>query len=330
VTEYSVEKLAGATFSYDSSLLGGRGRWQDLPYPLTEYRLTAGVENRFRLVCASNVYSYTISADEHSLTLIAVDGYDIQPLSLTRIMIHSGESFDFLLVPDEDTVQSGRYWLRVQALVPTSEEDEEKALNVTGEFINHPVQVKAILAYDNETGTEPTSSVRECTAEKPCRFFNCPFASFPEGVNATCLNLTDARSAYTPDWLDSEFGLSSVVYTEYFLNFAYLFGPPSINAVKFAMPRALLRPGQYDNDPHIVQCPDDAECQSNGCTCTHIKQLPYNETIQVLSSVLQCNATALLHSRLDLTAILAILKRMLQFHVLAVNSKMVLQCLSTC
>ena len=218
------------------------------------------------------------------MTLVALDGYDIQPLSVDTFLIHSGESFDFLLVPDQDTAQSGRYWLRAQALVPTSEDDEELR-NVTGDFDFDPNQVKAILAYDNETGTDPTSSPPVWTTEKPRRVFNCPFAYRPAGSNMTCVNLTDAQSAYTPDWLDSEFGLNSVVYKEYFLNFAYLFGPPSINAVKFAMPRALLPPGQFDNDPHIVQCPDEAECQSNGCECTYIKELPYNETIQVLCSV---------------------------------------------
>jgi len=214
------------------------------------------------------------------MTLIALDGYDIQPLSVDKFIVLPGESVDFLLVPHNDTVQSGRYWLRARTLgAKIGHSGEFQPWNVTHE-------VKAILAYDNETGIDPTSSERSCTAEKPCRIFNCPFAFFPGDPNRTCLTLTDARSAYTPDWLDSEFGLNNVVYKEYFLNFALPFGPDSINGVQFASPRGLLRPGQYDTDPHVTQCPEEAECQTNGCVCTYLKQLPYNETIQVLSSVL--------------------------------------------
>jgi len=285
--EYSIGGNIIASFSYVSSLLGGRGRWPEhLPYPLSEYQLTADVETRFRLVCASNVYSYEVLADGHSITVVALDGHDIQPLLVDSFIVFPGESFDFLLVPDQDTAQSGRYWLRVRTLgAQRGKYGELEPWNATHE-------AKAILAYDNETGTDPTSSERPCTGEKPCRIFNCPYDFYPEEFNRTCLALTVARSAYTPDWLDSEFGLSSVGYKEYFLNFADLFGPPAINGVRFVSPSALLRPEQYDNDPHLRQCPDDSECQVDGCTCTHLKNLPYNTTIQVLSSVLglKCNA----------------------------------------
>jgi len=286
--EYDVHGVPIASYTYVSSLLGGRGRWPEhLPYPLSHYQLTAGVENRFRLVSAATEYAYEVLADGHSITVIALDGYDIQPLSVDSFIIHPGESIDFLVVPDQDTAQSGRYWLRARTLGARQGHIDVLTWNVTHE-------VKAILAYDNETGIDPTSSERSCIAEKPCRIFNCPFASYPEELNRTCVALTDARSAYTTDWLDSEFGFNNVGYKEYFLNFALPFGLPTINGVQFAMPRALLRPGQYDNDPHVTQCPEDAECQSNVCTCTQIKELPYNATIQVRSYVLKRNATACL------------------------------------
>jgi len=287
--EYGVDGNPVAAFVYNSSLLGGRGRCPEhVPYPLSEYRLTAGVETRFRLVNAGNEYSYEVLADGHSMTLIALDGYDIQPLSVDSFIVLTGEAVDFLLDPDQDTAQSGRYWLRARTLgAKVGRDTEVLTWNATHE-------VKAILAYDNQTGTDPTSSERPCTAEKPCRIFNCLFASYPEEFNRTCVTLTDARSAYTPDWMASEFGLNNVEYKEYFLNFGHPVESMAINAVSFVSPRALVRPGQYDNDPHITQCPEDAECQAIGCVCTQIKELPYNETIQVRSSVLKCNATACL------------------------------------
>jgi len=48
--EYGVDDNALSSFTYDSSLMNGRGRYpEDMPYPLSEYRLTVGVETRFRL-----------------------------------------------------------------------------------------------------------------------------------------------------------------------------------------------------------------------------------------------------------------------------------------
>jgi len=215
-------------------------------------------------VGAATEFAYEVIADGHTMTLIALDGYDIQPLSADSFIILPGESIDFLLVPDPDTVQSGRYWLRARTL---------------GKNVTH--EVKGILAYDNETGTDPTSSERCCIAEKPCRIFNCPYFTYPKQFNRTCVPLTDARSAFAPDWLDTQFGVTSSEYVEYFLNFAHPLGPMSINAVEFSMPRALLRPKQFDSDPHVVPCPDAIECQTNRCECTYIKELPFNTTIQV-------------------------------------------------
>ena len=286
-----------ATIVYVSSLLGGRGRWPEhLPYPLSEYQLTPNVETRFRLVCAASEYSYEVLADGHSITVIALDGYDIQPLTVDSFFVSPGETIDFLLVADRDTAKSGRYWLRARTLgVSVGSDVVEVWWNLTmGVKIRSDLELqpwnvtheaKAILAYDNETGTDPTSSERHCTVEKLCRIFNCPFAFYPDDLNRTCLALTDARSAYTSDWLDSEFGLSNVDYNEYFLNFCFVGGTPNVNAVTFMLPRGLLRPGLYDNDPQVTQCPEDAECQSNGCSCTQVKQMPYNATIQVRRSI---------------------------------------------
>jgi len=115
--EFYLDGSELASMVYVSSLLGGRGRWlEHLPYPLSVYQLTPEVENHFRLVCAASEYSYEVLADGHSITVIALDGYDIQPLTVDSFIVNPGETIDFRVVPDTETAQSGRYWLRARTL----------------------------------------------------------------------------------------------------------------------------------------------------------------------------------------------------------------------
>ena len=279
IREFYVDGSELATFTYVSSLIGGRGRRPEhQSYPLAEYQLVADAENHFRLVCGASEYSYEMLADGHSIMLIALDGNDIQPVSVDSFIINPGETVDFRLIPDQNTdVQSGRYWLRARTL------GAWRGFTVEKQKWNVTHEVKAILAYDSNTRTDPTSSERQCLSDQRCRVFNCPFAFYPPERNRTCLPVTSARSAYISGWLDAEYGLNDHVTEEYFLNVGFVIGS-SINAVKFIPPRTLLKSGQFDSDRHVKQCPAESVCQQSGCLCTHIKRLPYNKTIQVRNS----------------------------------------------
>ena len=148
-----------------------------------------------------------------------------------------------------------------------------------------------LVSTTTDPSEDPTSSPRQCTADRFCLVFNCPFGNYPSTRNRTCVSLTDLKplidetSAFTAASLRSTYGLDKPPgnVVEYFLNFAFVIGS-SINAVKFVPPRVMVLPGEDAeawSDRYATKCPPDEQCRSQGCVCTNVKQLRYNDTVQV-------------------------------------------------
>jgi len=80
----------------DSTLINGQGRYAGGPLvPLTVINVNPRSRYRFRLVAMSCKPNYIFSVDGHNLTIIEVDGVNIQPLVVDSIQIFAG-NFDFL------------------------------------------------------------------------------------------------------------------------------------------------------------------------------------------------------------------------------------------
>ena len=162
---------------YYGALVNGRGRWNDLPYPLTLFEVTEGQQTRFRVASTGVEYSFEISVDGHKMDIVAVDGSDIHSIRVDSFMIHTGETIDFKLVTNQTP---GRYWMRAvtirQGVGPNPQADGI----VKG--------VKAIISYagTNVTG-DPSSSERICSSDAPCRVFGCPYGNQPVSHNKTCI-----------------------------------------------------------------------------------------------------------------------------------------------
>ena len=52
-----------------------------------------------------------MTIDQHTLTVIATDGIDIEPLNVTTLKIMGGERYDFVLTANQNAED---YWIRVQ------------------------------------------------------------------------------------------------------------------------------------------------------------------------------------------------------------------------
>jgi FtsP/CotA-like multicopper oxidase with cupredoxin domain len=251
---------------YQSALFGGRGRWDDQKFPLSQYVVTQGSTRRFRVVHSGFWFPLEVSVDGHRLRIVALDGGPIDPIVVDSFFIYVGERVDF----EVDANQSpGRYWMRAR---PTC--------------IDH--EARAVLVYDSVAAsnpdTDPVTTPSQCTAASPCKVFNCHFGRYPDGSNRTCITMNDARSTLTTAELQEEFGVGdpdSEVLT-YFLNFAMVVGG-SINARRFAFPEIpyfLRTPPPCDPVPCVDGC---------NCRCTHTLTLPYNRTVQFVVSFLQPN-----------------------------------------
>ncbi|KAJ7123991.1 Cu-oxidase-domain-containing protein [Mycena crocata] len=90
-------------------LFNGKGRYNG--GPTVEYDVTAvqtGKRYRFRLINASARSDFTVSIDNHTMTVIAVNGVDTQPREFNVVDILAGQRYDVVVTADQPV---GNYWI---------------------------------------------------------------------------------------------------------------------------------------------------------------------------------------------------------------------------
>jgi len=100
---------------YQSSLFGGRNRWQNQPFPLVQYVVKTGNRYRFRMINSGNAFPFQIQIDGHPLTIVASDGTDIEPIVVDSLYIFIAETIDFEIAANQTP---GRYWIRADTQCP--------------------------------------------------------------------------------------------------------------------------------------------------------------------------------------------------------------------
>ncbi|KAI8496477.1 hypothetical protein Bbelb_257760 [Branchiostoma belcheri] len=255
---FSFDGFELTAVNFRSALINGRGRYNNNSAPLTRCDISPGETLRFRLIHAGAEFTFRVSIDAHSMTVVANDGHDVMPVQVQSILMFPGESYDVDVVGDQT---SSNYWIRAQTLWAG------KGPNVLPE--DRLQEVKAILAYDNATtDDDPITNMQTCTANNPCRVLNCPFPAFPQGSHTECVYASDLNST------DEYSMLEASETEEYFFNFGFPIGS-SVNGRKFATPKKPL----IFNAPYDVT-PCEASCETDGCTCTYMAEIPLGKTIR--------------------------------------------------
>ena len=281
--DYMIDNNEVGAVQFHSALINGRGRYNNDPYPLTEFTVVEGERYRFRVANTGGEHGFVVSVDDHKLFVVGSDGDDYLPIEVDFIALFPGESIDFEL---ETTESSDLFWLR--ANTPR----KGKGLNPEDDGVIKGG--RAIIRYQGSTFSgDPVSEARNCTKQAPCIMFNCAFKQYPLGSWITCIPLSDARSTKSDVYLDKTYGLSEddSDVEEIFLNLAFPIGS-SINGRKYSEARAPMF--QPDIEQYITPCDDDV-CDATGCLCTHIQKIPYNKTIQIVFSSLTPTAPFMAH-----------------------------------
>ena len=286
---------------FESGLINGRGRHADVPYNktlLSIFEVESGHKYRFRLIGAAGVYGYRFSVDGHRLSVMATDGFLVEPVPADYIIIYPGERYDFVL---EANQTGGNYWIRAETL----------EVNLTGsvpyESLHHTAE--AILHY-NGSNSPPTpteyegimSTPRDCIQDTPCVCVNCPFERYHSSYNITCINVHELRLLVpTPE---SELPAAMPDSgQEYFFNFGFD-GPndePSINARAFGLPPFPPQTqGYYYNGTAQTVCPNSTyepnSCEGGCGPCVHILDaIPYMNTVRFVLSAVTRTATHPIH-----------------------------------
>ncbi|XP_050537356.1 uncharacterized protein LOC126903292 [Daktulosphaira vitifoliae] len=108
----------------DTLLINGKGRnkiFEDdgIRTPLENFVVTRGKRYRFRVINAGFLNCpIVMSIDNHTFTVIATDGYNVQPVVVDSFVSYAGERWDFVL---EATAAIGNYWMRFRGLMDCDE-----------------------------------------------------------------------------------------------------------------------------------------------------------------------------------------------------------------
>lgn len=145
---HTLARLGAAFPTPDATLINGLGRYSDgTSSDLAVISVESGKRYRFRLVSLSCDPNFTFSIDNHTMTVIEVDGVNHEALATDEITIYAGQRYSFVLNANQ-TVDN--YWIRANP-----------NLGTTG-FANGINS--AILRYSGADEVEPTTTQTDATA----------------------------------------------------------------------------------------------------------------------------------------------------------------------
>lgn len=248
-----------------SGLINGRGRYRDPSTnihneaPLETYIVSKGNQYRFRVIGAGTELPWSISVDDHMMTLIATDGYDIEPQVADSFIINVGERYDFVLTTDKPI---GNYWIRAITL----ESDR-----------NHTTE--AVLRYSGAPDEDPSTNPRNCTCDQKCLVVNCLYKYYPDDSFTECLQPDQLKLKSDNDPVPV---VTSSKFKEYFLNFAfpgYKLYYSSVNGRRFVFPTGAIL---ADPNASIKPCNPQDCGEQRVCECTHSLSIDHGDVIQLI------------------------------------------------
>ena len=287
---------------YYSGIINGKGRHVGVPYIKTRlsiFTVQAGETYRFRLVGAQGLYAYKFSIDGHKLTVVATDGYWIEPIEhVDYIIIHSGERYDFLLHTASTPPRLNNYWIRAETLEIATTEGEPpfRSLGHVAEAILHYKQNGDSDDPDDNVPSKDyqrikdASPPKQCTRGDPCIAVNCPFKNFHPSYNIICTNVQSLRllqptpaherpNAYAKDPEDCK-------DCRHFINFNFEGDSQTsaVNGRNFIFPSSPPQTQYEDFLANDIKCDLNSDCNpsTEECSCVHMIDIPQDETVQLV------------------------------------------------
>ena len=268
IRDYSADGVEVSAINYSSALINGRGRFNEQPFPLSRFTVKKDTYYRFRIVNSGVEYAFEISIDNHQLRLAALDGHDIEELSVDSVILYPGERVDFVVFANN--MNGSRHWIRAESL--RIGKGMSKMPDPYPDGIVYGT--KAVLRYEgnNSTLKDPSTKRKTCCSNAPCTVFNCPFLFYPRIRHKECLTIADAKSIKTGSKT-----IDNKKAKEIFLNSGFNIGS-SINGRQFVKPLEPL----FLNKSSGVPCHESFYNRTIARLCTHIMSLEYNETYHII------------------------------------------------
>ena len=126
----------------NSVLINGLGRYVGGPStPLSVVNVQPGLRYRFRVVAMSCDSSFNFTIDGHRMTIIEVDGNEVDPVEVDSLLILAGQRYSVVITANQT---AGNYWIRALSNVPNASFDGGQNM--------------AILRYEGAPNQDPTSA----------------------------------------------------------------------------------------------------------------------------------------------------------------------------
>ncbi|KAF9558364.1 laccase 1 [Agrocybe pediades] len=136
---------------FNSTLINGLGRYFGGPAsPLSVINVLPDKRYRFRLVSISCDPNFVFSIDGHNMTIIEVDGVNVQPLVVDSIQIFVGQRYSFVLQTLSAKQRPSNYWVRA---LPNAAPFGSNLTNAFAGGLN-----SAILRYAGAPKVDPTTT----------------------------------------------------------------------------------------------------------------------------------------------------------------------------
>ena len=259
-------------FPFWSGLINGRGRKESSTLtPLSIFSVERNSIYHFRLVGSISIFALRVSIDGHKLMAIASDGEYFEPTEVDYIIIHTGETYDFLLEANQPDTN---FWIRAETLevLPPGTEHSARAILTYGDSSD----------LDWTTGYSNVIEVnRQCTTASPCKVLNCPFENYPTSdlqcVHLTSLiGLTGTPESEIPRYPPN----ASCPDCNHFLNFGFEGKDfdSSVNARSFELPPLAYATNcfEYEREKDdstsdtCNNCVVDPQSSNGGCECVQV------------------------------------------------------------
>ncbi|KAJ9592218.1 hypothetical protein L9F63_001219, partial [Diploptera punctata] len=119
------------------------GTTRAAPPPYKEFWVKRGERYRFRLIGGMcTVCGVEVRVEGHTMLLIATDGADINPVTVSSVMLFSGERYDVVI--NANQTGGGTYWMHFRGLAECSTPETE-------------IYQLAVLRYEGTNQARPTA-----------------------------------------------------------------------------------------------------------------------------------------------------------------------------
>lgn len=271
-------------------LINGVGRFQifnETAKPVymqsARFNVEQGYKYRFRVINAEFLNCpIEMSIDGHNITVIASDGYELEPITATSLVTYAGERYDFVLDANNEI---DNYWIRFRGLMDCDErftkakqvavlhyegaiETEPEGDPTWEELHNEGLQLNALNKGEEE---DETISVAEMKSL--------------QGYDESLKEVADYQFYIAYDFYaknNSHFHRSP--YYGYYQvphpdNRLYT---PQLNHISMKMPSSPLLLTRPSPDGFCNSSSIDESCKDGYCECSHVLSVKKNSVVEVV------------------------------------------------